>query len=104
VTDLEKKAKIEVCTRPDGVVFDDELLRRRVRVAPFADDFEMFAIGPEDFIVNKLSRKDRGVQDEMDVASVLKLQGGKLDLEYLAKRAKAADVQALVKVLMTKAT
>jgi hypothetical protein len=26
---------------------------------------------PEDFIVNKLSRKDRGVQDEMDVVSVL---------------------------------
>lgn len=99
LTDLENKAEIEVWTRPDGVVFDEELLRRRVTVRPFDDNFEMFAIGPEDFIVNKLSRKDRGVQDEMDVVSVLKLQKDKLDYEYLAKRAKAADVMGLLKVL-----
>jgi len=83
LTDVENRAEIEVWTKPDGVVFDDELLRRRVKVRPFDDDFEMFAIGPEDFIVNKLSRKDRGVQDEMDVVSVLKRQKGKLDYEYL---------------------
>jgi hypothetical protein len=100
VADLENKAEIEVWTKPDGIVFDDELLRRRIRVTPFSDDFEMFAIGPEDFIVNKLSRKDRGVQDEMDVVSVLKLQKGVLDYEYLTKRAKAANVSGLLKVLI----
>jgi hypothetical protein len=99
VTDLKNKTEIEIWTRPDGVVFDDELLRRRVKVRPFDDDFEMFAIGPEDFIVNKLSRKDRGVQDEMDVVSVLKLQKDKLDYEYLTKRAKAVDIVGLLKVL-----
>jgi hypothetical protein len=50
-----------------------------VKVRPFDDDFEMFAIGPEDFIVNRLSKRDRGVQDEIDVVSVLKLQKGNLD-------------------------
>ena len=104
VTDLENKAEIEVWTKPDGIVFDDELLRRRVRVAPFGDDFEMFAIGPEDFIVNKLSRKDRGVQDEMDVVSVLKLQKGALDYEYLAERAKAAGVSGLLSALTDRTT
>jgi hypothetical protein len=54
---------------------------------------------PEDFIVNKLSRKDRGVQDEMDVVSVLERQKRKLDYEYLAKRAKAADVMELLQAL-----
>ncbi|MCJ7516468.1 MAG: hypothetical protein MUO18_00695, partial [Methanomassiliicoccales archaeon] len=104
VTDPENKAEIEVWTRPDGIVFDDELLRRRVRATPFGDDFEMFTIGPEDFIVNKLSRKDRGVQDEMDVVSVLELQKGALDYEYLAERAKAAGVSGLLRGLMDRVT
>ncbi len=100
VIDLENKMEIEVWTRPDGVVFDEELLRRRVRIQPFNDDFEMFVIGPEDFVVNKLSRKDRAVQDEMDALSVLERQKGRLDYEYLAERAKAAGVQGLLGVLM----
>jgi hypothetical protein len=104
LTDLENRTEIEVWTKPDGVTFDDELLRRRVKVRPFDDDFEIFAIGPEDFIVNKLFRKDRGVQDEMDVVSVLKLQKGKLDYEYLAQRAKAADVTGLLRTLTDKIT
>jgi len=104
ITDLENRAEMEVWTRPDGIVFDNELLRRRLKVRPFDDDFNMFAIGPEDFIVNKLSRKDRGVQDEMDVLSVLKLQKGKLDCEYLARRARAADVMGLLDVLMNAIT
>jgi hypothetical protein len=99
LTDLENRAEIEVWTKPDGVTFDDELLRRRVKVRPFDDDFEMFAIGPEDFIVNKLSRKDRGVQDEMDVVSVLERQKRKLDYQYLEKRAKAADAMGLLQAL-----
>jgi hypothetical protein len=104
VTDLENKTEIEVWTKPDGIVFDDELLRRRVRVAPFGDDFEMFAIGSEDFIVNKLSRKDRGVQDEVDVVSVLERQKSALDREYLAKRAKAAGVSGLLSALTDRTT
>jgi hypothetical protein len=99
LTDLENRVEIEVWTKLDGVIFDNELLRRRVKVRPFDDDFEMFAIGPEDFIVNKLSRRDRGVQDEMDVISVLERQKHKLDDKYLAKRAKAAHVMEVLQAL-----
>jgi len=102
LTDLKNKVEIEVWTKPDGIVFDEELLRRRIKVRPFDDDFEMFAVGPEDFIVNKLSRKDRGVQDEQDVVSVLKRRKGKLDYDYLARRAKDADVSGLLRTLMAK--
>ena len=77
-------------------------MRRRVRVNPYNDDFEMFAIGPEDFIVNKLARRDRGVQDELDVVSVLWLQKGKLDYPYLRKRAIQANVTELLETLAQK--
>ena len=102
VTDLKLMLEVEMWTRPDGVVFDSELMRRRVRVNPYNDDFEMFAIGPEDFVVNKLSRRDRGVQDELDVVSVLGLQKGKLDYPYLRKRAKQANVIELLETLAQK--
>jgi hypothetical protein len=104
VTDLENMMEIELWTKPDGVTFDKELLRRRIKVRPFDDDFEIFAIGPEDFIVNKLARKDRGVQDEQDVASVLELQKGKLDYPYLKKRAKTANTEEILATLMMKVT
>jgi hypothetical protein len=100
VTDLKDMVEVEMWTKPDGVVFDKELLRRRVRVRPFGNSFEMFAISPEDFVVNKLARRDRGVQDEQDAVSVLTLQKGKLDYPYLKKRAKQADVLELLETLM----
>ncbi len=100
LTDLKEMLEVEMWTKPDGVVFDRETLRRRVKVHPFADSFEMFAIGPEDFIVNKLARKDRGVQDEQDAVSVLAMQKGKLDYSYLRKRAKQANVIDLLETLM----
>lgn len=100
VTDLKEMLEVEMWTKPDGVVFDKELLRRRVKVRPFSDSFEMFAIGPEDFIVNKLARKDRGVQDEQDAVSVLAMQKGKLDYSYLRKRAKQASVIDLLETIM----
>ena len=62
----------------------------------------MFVMGPEDFIVNKLARQDRGVQDEQDALSVLALQQDKLDYAYLIKRAKNAGVDGLLDTLMQK--
>jgi len=104
VTDLKNMLEIEIWTKPDGVVFDKELLRRRIRVRPFDDEFEMFAIGPEDFIVNKMARKDRGVQDEQDVISVLSRQKGKLDYAYLDSRAKDAGVVEILITLMKRSS
>ncbi len=100
VTDLKEMLEVEMWRKPDGVVFDKGLLRRRVKVRPFGNSFEMFAIGPEDFVVNKLARGDRGVQDEQDAVSVLALQKGKLDYSYLRKRAKQAGVVELLETLM----
>ncbi len=102
VTDPEKVLEVEIWTKPDGVVFDNELLRKRVKVRPFNDDFEMHAIGPEDFVVNKLARRDRGVQDEKDAVSVLARQRGRLDYSYLKRRSDAAGVADLLKTLMEK--
>lgn len=102
VTDLKEMLEVEIWTKPDGVVFDADLLRKRVRVRPFNDSFEMLVIGPEDFIVNKLARKDRGVLDEQDAVSVLARQKGKLDYPYLKKRAKGAGVIELLETLMQK--
>jgi len=102
VTDLKAKLEVELWTKPDGVVFDSDLLSRRVKVRPFGDGFEMFVIGPEDFIVNKLARQDRGVQDEQDVLSVLVRQKGKLDFVYLRNRAKQAGVTGLLEMLVEK--
>lgn len=100
VTDLKEMLEVELWTKPDGVTFDSELLRRRVKVRPYNDSFEIFAIGPEDFVVNKVARADRGVQDEQDAVSVLALQKGKLDYTYLRKRAKQASVIELLETLM----
>jgi hypothetical protein len=100
LTDPKEMLEVEIWTKPDGVVFDKELLRRRVKVRAFGDSFEMFTIGPEDFIVNKLARRDRGVQDEQDAVSVLAMQKGKLDYSYLRKRAMQADVIGLLETLM----
>lgn len=100
VTDRKEMVEVEMWTKPDGVVFDKELLRRRVKIRPFGDSFEMFAIGPEDFVVNKLARGDRGVQDEQDAVSVLALQKGKLVYSYLRKRAKQVGVIELLETLM----
>lgn len=100
VIDVEERFEVEIWTRPDGVVFDEELLKRRVKVRPFNDDFEMFVIGPEDFIVNKLARADRGVQDEQDVISVLRKRKGKLDYDYLFMRAQQANVNERLQLIM----
>jgi hypothetical protein len=100
VTDLENMMEIELWTKPDGVVLDKELLRRRIKVRPFDDDFKIFVIGPEDFIVNKLAGRDRGVQDEQDVVSVLERQKKYLDIPYLKKRARTANVLEMLMTLM----
>ena len=97
VLDKKEKVEIELWLKPDGIVFDDETLRRRRKVK-LDENITAWIISPEDFIVNKLARPDRGAIDEQDVKSVLVRQEGKLDKEYLEKRARDAEV---LKVLET---
>ena len=95
ILDQKEKVEIELWLRPDGIVFDDETLRRRKKVKLDAN-IEAWIVSPEDFIVNKLARPDRGVIDEQDVKSVLVRQGDKLDKEYLERRARDAGVLTIL--------
>jgi len=95
--DRESGVEVEVWLRPDGIVFDQETLKRRKRVK-LDKDLEAWIVSPEDFIVNKLASPDRGAVDEQDVKSVLTRQKNSLDESYLKKRAKNAGV---LKVLET---
>ncbi|MBC8223148.1 nucleotidyltransferase [Candidatus Bathyarchaeota archaeon] len=88
LTDYE----IEIWRQPDGVVWDDETLRRR-RKATLAG-VEVWMVSPEDYIVTKLARSDRGVIDEQDVKSVLEREDVTLDWPYLRERAGRAGVWA----------
>lgn len=96
--DREDSVDVELWQKPDGVQFDRELLSRR-RQANLLGDVRIWIIGPEDFIVNKLARVDRGARDESDAASVLIEMKDKLDREYLENRAKQFAVNELLKTL-----
>jgi len=90
VTDYE----VEVWSRLDGVEWDRGTLERRreVRIAGMG----VWIISPEDFIVSKLARSDRGVIDEQDVKSVLERDDVGLDWRYLEERAERAGVLVLL--------
>ena len=93
VTDYE----VEVWRQPDGVVWDDETLERR-RKANLAG-IDVWMIFPEDFVVSKLARSNRGVIDEQDVKSVLELDDVTLDWPYLKERAERAGVWAQLQMI-----
>lgn len=98
ILDRKEKIETELWLKPDGITLDDETLRRRRKVKLDANILA-WIISPEDFIVNKLARPDRGVTDEQDVKSVLVRQEGKLDEEYLKKKAQEADVLTILKTI-----
>lgn len=98
--DKENMVDVEIWLRPDGVKLDEEVLKRRQRRR--LPDLDIWVIGPEDFIVNKLARRDRRARDENDVVSVLLGQKGKLDKEYLEERAREFGVFELLQVLEDK--
>lgn len=99
--DRENLVDVELWQKPDGIRFDRDLLSRRKK-ANLPGNTRIWIIGPEDFIVNKLARSDRGVQDESDAVSVLIGMKDKLDREYLDKRAEQFVVNGLLKTLETR--
>ena len=98
VLDRKENIELELWLKPDGIVFDNETLRRRQK-AEIDENFWVWLISAEDFIVNKLARPDRGAIDEQDVKSVLTKQETKLDNEYLERRAKEAGVLAILQAI-----
>ncbi len=87
----------EVWTRPDGVEWDRDTLEKRRRFS--MGGVEVWVVSPEDFIVSKLARPDRGVVDEQDVKSVLERDDVELDWRYLEERAEKAGVLALLEAI-----
>lgn len=98
IVDHKEKVEAELWLKPDGITFDNETLKRR-RKAKLSENTSAWIISPEDFIVNKLARPDRGAVDEQDVKSVLVRQAGKLDNEYLTKRARQGQVLAILQAI-----
>ena len=95
--DLETGLEIELWLRPDGIRWDEEALRRRRKTK--IGEAEVWLVSPEDFVVSKLSRPDRGAQDEKDVKSVLTRLQGSIDEKYLDRRAAAAGVRELLRAI-----
>jgi hypothetical protein len=89
--------EVELWLRPDGIEWDRETLRRRRKAR--IGSTKVWLVSPEDFVVTKLSRPDRGVQDEKDVKGVLSRLGGSLDRKYLERRAGKAGVLALLRAI-----
>jgi predicted nucleotidyltransferase len=95
LADLENQVSVEFWFKPDGVDLR-EAMRRRWRVD--VGGRKVWIISPEDFIVNKLARRDRSELDEHDVISVLERQK-RLDEKYLEKRSRAAGVLEILAAL-----
>jgi len=98
VLDRKEKVEMKLWLKPDGIVFDDETLRRRRKVRLDAN-ISAWIVPAEDFIVNKLARPDRGAVDEQDVKSVLVRQADKLDNKYLKMRAQKAGVLTILQTI-----
>jgi predicted nucleotidyltransferase len=93
--DLENQVSVEFWFEPDGID-PKEAVKRRWRVD--VDGMKVWIVGPEDFIVNKLARRDRSELDEHDVISVLERQK-RLDEKYLERRSRAAGVLEILRAL-----
>ena len=96
-SDRRTGLEVEFWLRPDGIEWDRETLKRRRKAR--IGSTEVWLVSPEDFVVTKLSRPDRGVQDEKDAKGVLSRLGGSLDRKYLERCAGRAGVLALLRAI-----
>lgn len=97
ILDKDNMVEMELWQKPDGIDMSDEILKRRLKRRK--DGTSFWIIGPEDFIINKLSIPKRSSMDEQDVVSVLHRQRDKLDRDYLINRARQAGLLSLLEAL-----
>lgn len=98
VIDDETVVKIDVFVPPPGPIGTGQLDRRR-RIA-LAPDLDVWVLGPEDIVLQKLRWYELGgsTSDRQwrDVIEVLRVQGEGLDLEYLSGVAAGAGLDVLL--------
>ena len=100
IVDHKEQVETELWLKPDGITLDNETLKRRKK-ATLDKDITAWIIGPEDYIINKLARPDRGAVDEQDVKSVLVRQTDRLDTKYLTRRAQQTRVLTILQTIQT---
>ncbi len=100
VVDRKERIELELWTKPDGLELNKETLQRRQK-AKLSDDLSAWIVSPEDFIITKLARPDRGAIDEQDVKSVLIRRANKLDTPYLEKRAQETGVLTILNTIQS---
>ncbi len=97
---LETMIKVDVFVAKDEPYDSQALTRRRSDTLDEESSRKFYLSSPEDVILSKLQwyRKGGGVSEQQrkDVLGVLKVQGDKLDLEYLKYWASKLDLSELL--------
>lgn len=98
VIDDETVVKVDIFVPPPGPIGVGQLDRRR-RIA-LAPDLDVWVLGPEDIVLQKLRWYEMGgsTSDRQwrDVVEVPRVQGQGLDLEYLGAAAAGAGLDGLL--------
>jgi hypothetical protein len=94
--------KVDIFIQKDTLLARQEILRsRRINLLPGEDDMEVSVASPEDIILQKLNWYQMGnhVSDRQwnDVLGVLKVQGKRLDFDYLEEWAPGIGVADLLR-------
>ncbi|MHC4119940.1 MAG: hypothetical protein ACYSWO_20795 [Planctomycetota bacterium] len=97
---LETMIKIDVFIAEDQPYNSEAFARRRSNTLDEESSRKFYLSSPEDIVLSKLRwyRKGRGVSEQQwkDVLGVLKVQGDKLDLEYLKHWASKLNLSKLL--------
>ena len=102
--DTHSALKVDIFVLGPGVL-DQMQIERRVRFAVSGSDQGIWVTSPEDQVLRKLDwyRLGGGVSDRQwrDVASILKIQAGSLDMEYLHSCAALTGLSELLEAALT---
>jgi len=97
---LQSSFKVDIFLLPRGGYFEEEFSRRVLKQIDPRTDFAAYVQSAEDALLSKLDWYRRGgeVSENQwrDVIGILKIQAGRLDLDYLQKWAEELGISDLV--------
>jgi hypothetical protein len=104
VIHLETMLKVDIFVPPDDPWSQGQFARRALQPLPESEDAVVYVGSPEDIVLQKLRWYEmtgrRSDRQWSDVAGVLKVQAGKLDMEYMRHWAKELGVETLLQQAM----